>query len=98
GDHRLSANVLGGELVMDARGRPVAVERAERKLSSDAVRLREGTPWVEAAAGRWVGEVGRRSGDRRERLPHVVDVRHGAQEAERIRVPRLAEHVLDRSG
>src|SRR3954469_17532254 len=81
GDHRLPTDVCGGELVMDARRRAVAVERAERKISGDAVLLRERTPWMEAAAGRWVGEVGRRSGDRRERLPHVVDIRHGPQEA-----------------
>src|SRR3954469_20100250 len=98
GDHRLSTDVCGGELVMDARGRPVAFERSERELALDAVVLRERTARMKTAAGRWAGEVGRRSGDGRERLPHVVDVRHGAQEAERVRVPRLAEHLLDAPG
>src|SRR5207253_5824824 len=94
GDHRLSTDVLGRELVVNARGRTFAVERPERELALDAVVLRERTARMESAARRWIREVRRRSGNRRELLSQVIDVRHGAQEAERVGMPRLAKHAL----
>ncbi len=52
---------------------------------------------MEPAARRRQHEVGRRSLDRRERVLHAVEVGHRAQQAERVRVPRRPEHLVDRA-
>src|SRR5947207_3128396 len=79
-------------VVMDARGLAPAAERPEREVAFDAVVLRERAAWMEATAGRRVGEIGWSPGNRREHVAPVVDVGHGAQEAERVGMARLAEH------
>src|SRR5438045_9117217 len=83
---------------MDARGLAPAAERPEREVAFDAVVLRERAARMKATARRRVGEVGWSSGNRHEHVAPVVDVGHGAQEAERVGMARLAEYSLQRAG
>ena len=84
---------------MDARGRAPVAERPQRERALDAVVLHERAARMEAADRR----EGRRGPAARpgivdEQLADVVDVGHRAQKAQRVRVPRLAEHRLDGAG
>ena len=72
---------VGGDLAQ--RGIDVADRRAQR------------TARGKAAARRGVPQIGRQAGDGRQaRGARPVEPRHGLQQAERVRVPRRAEHRI----
>jgi hypothetical protein len=73
-------------------------EREKLGLPGRALGDRERAPIAEAAALRRVREARRRPGDRAEILVVGVDARHRAEQPDRVRVTRIADHVADARG
>src|SRR5207342_2331821 len=97
GNHGLAASVLGARLVVDTCCRAAGYEWPQGELATRAVGPREPAARMKAATRRRRGEVRRRARNRREPLPSYLEVRHGAKQAQRVRMVRLAEDRPDRA-
>src|SRR4051794_22637671 len=96
-DHRLTTRIFGAVLVVETP-RGAAAELDQRDRSLDTVRPHEPAARMEAAALRRRGKVGRRAGNGREVVADAVEAGHRPEQAERVRVVRLAEDGVDASG
>ena len=96
GDHRFPLHVGRAGLVVQTARRPSVAELDERDRVAEAVVLDEPAARMKPAARRGRRQVGRCPRDRGETRADRIEVGDGTQQAEGVRVARLAEDAVDR--